>query len=337
MALFSSWKIKIKRERYGSLKNIKRIDDFLYIEQVYMSYYGYLDRKKARSYANASGQCINDTVVSSATGPTGPTGLRGQDATIGVLQQGNTGPRGPQGPLGPTGGIGGTVYASIIPGTTGLTIGSQSNPFQAGYFQGGRFGPLEVSANAILPLATNTYDLGSTGRKFNNIYTHRLYIDNQTLIVTDPITKKNMEVSFDITNGEILYTYTDVSNIQHTIKGVLTSPGNPNQIDSKYLPFLSLKFLSLYQPNTTSLKSLLTTVFESVPSSVVSTGVLYNDPVATYTSGGYTVVVGNGTIDPAVDASFSVVNGTRTFNIVQQWDPLDLSGSTVPIADGDID
>ncbi len=209
-----------------------------------MSYNGYLDRKKARSYANASGQCINDTVTSTATGPTGATGLRGQDAQIGVLKQGNTGPQGPRGPLGPTGGIGGTVFASIIPGTTGLTLGSQANPFQSGFFQGGRFGILEVSGNAILPIANNTYDLGSTGQKFNNIYTHKLYIDNQTLIVTDPATKKNMEMSFNTDNGEVYYTYTDVSNIQHTIKAVQTSPGNPNQIDSKFLPFLSLRFLS---------------------------------------------------------------------------------------------
>ena len=84
-----------------------------------MSYNGYLDRKKARSYANASGQCTTNTVLLTATGPTGPEGVRGEDAEIGVLKQGNTGPRGPQGILGPTGGIGGTVYNTIIPGTTG--------------------------------------------------------------------------------------------------------------------------------------------------------------------------------------------------------------------------
>ena len=138
-----------------------------------MSYNGYLDRKKARSYANSSGQCISDTLLSSATGPTGPTGLRGQDAQIGVLKQGNTGPRGPQGILGPTGGIGGTVYNTIIPGTTGLNVGTPTNPFQAGYFQSGRFGILEISNNAIIPTANNLYDLGATGQKFNNIYKFR--------------------------------------------------------------------------------------------------------------------------------------------------------------------
>ena len=302
-----------------------------------MSYNGYLDRKKARSYANSSGQCISDTLLSSATGPTGPTGLRGQDAQIGELKQGNTGPRGPQGILGPTGGIGGTVYNTIIPGTTGLNVGTLANPFQAGYFQSGRFGILEISNNAIIPTANNLYDLGATGQKFNNIYTHRLYVDNQTIIVTDPITNKNMEMSFNVTSGEVLYTYTDVSNVVHTIKSVQTSPGNPNQIDSKYLPFLSLRFLSLYVPSTTVIKDLLTTVFENVPSTTVSTGVLYNDPVATYTSGGYTVSIGSGTIDPLTDTSFNVTNGLRTFHIQQTWDALDISGDgLVYVNDGDI-
>ena len=86
-------------------------------------------------------------------------------------------------------------------------------------------------------------------------------MDNQTIIVTDPTTNKNMEMSFNVTTGEVLYTYTDVSNVVHTIKSLQTSTGNPNQIDSKYLPFLSLRFLSLYVPDTTILKDLLTTVF----------------------------------------------------------------------------
>ena len=202
-----------------------------------MSYNGYLDRKKARSFANASGQCINDTVTTSLIGPTGATGVKGQDAEIGVLKRGNTGPQGVPGPFGPTGGLGGIVYDSVIPATNNLSLGTLANPFQNGYFQGGRFGVLEVSNNAILPTLNNAYDLGATGQKFNNIYTHRLYVDNQTIVVTDPATKKNMEMSFNVTNGEILYTYTDLSNVVHTIKAVQTSPGNPNQIDSKFLPF----------------------------------------------------------------------------------------------------
>ena len=272
-----------------------------------MSYNGYLDRKKARSYANASGQCINDTVSTSATGPTGATGLKGRDAELGVLKQGNTGPQGVPGLPGITGGVGGTVYASIIPGTTGLNVGTPTNPFYGGYFQNGRFGILEVSNNAIIPTADNVYDLGATGQKFKNIYAHKLYVDDQTIIVTDPVTKKNMEMSFDVLTGEVHYTYTDVSNVTHMIKSVQTSPGNPNQIDSKYLPFLSLRFLSLYIPETTVLKDLLVTVFENVPLTTISTGVLYNDPVATYTSGGYTVAIGTGTLHVSPPSLESVV------------------------------
>ena len=76
-----------------------------------MSYNGYLDRKKARSFATASGQCgpsISNTNISiSNTGPTGPTG---PSPSLGSFGQGITGLTGP---TGHTGGIVG-VFANKI-------------------------------------------------------------------------------------------------------------------------------------------------------------------------------------------------------------------------------
>ena len=84
-----------------------------------MSYGGYLDRKKARSFLKASGQqCTSEDTEhefngTGPTGNTGPTGLRGQDADLNV-KHGPSGQTGPTGYTGATGSIGGLIYDSII-------------------------------------------------------------------------------------------------------------------------------------------------------------------------------------------------------------------------------
>lgn len=77
-------------------------------------------------------------------GPTGPQGPQGPQGAQGI--QGSVGPQGPQGPQG--------------------ALGPQ-----------GPQGPaidLENVASNIIPAANNTYDLGSTVRRFNDIYSDTL-------------------------------------------------------------------------------------------------------------------------------------------------------------------
>ena len=271
------------------------------------------------------------------TGPTGPTGLRGQDADLNV-KFGPSGAAGSTGQTGATGTIGGTIYDSLIPGSPNVNIGTDTNPFLSGYFDGGRFGVLETSGNSILPIEDGSQNWGSASRRFDNIYTNELHVSSEnTFTITDPATGKTMTMSFNVETGQVLYTYMDGSSVIHTINAVQTSPGNPDQIDSKYLPFLSLRFLStVLDPNPVLLQNQLVTLFSSVPSSTVSTGVLYNDPVATYTSGAYTVVEGYSEID-ATPTTFTASNGTATYTITQQFDPLDINDDNVVIVnDGDI-
>ena len=231
-----------------------------------MSYGGYLDRKKAKSFLRSSGQCVSKTIELNGIGPTGstgPTGLRGQDADLNV-KYGPSGQIGPTGPTGPTGSIGGVIYDSIIPGDPNITIGTEANPFLSGFFDGGRFGVLEASNNSILPIIDNSYNLGSSTNRFNSIYTDALHVgSNNTFTITDPATSNSMTMSFDPLTGQVQYTYTDPSSVVHTINAVQTSPGNPEQIDAKYLPFLSLRFLAISNPNPDILINLLTTILIS--------------------------------------------------------------------------
>jgi len=174
-----------------------------------MSYNGYLDRKKARSFANASGHCgpsISNTNISiSNTGPTGPTG---PSPSLGSYGQGITGLTGPTGHTGPLGNIGGIVFQSIIPGiNNNLSVGQPNNAFQAGYFNTGRFGLIEVSNNAMVPVNNQAYDLGSKDRRFNNIYARESHISPNTIVITDETTGKVMKMSFNISTGGVTYTH----------------------------------------------------------------------------------------------------------------------------------
>lgn len=88
---------------------------------------------------------IEDALASSLPpGPTGPQGPQGPQGAQGV--QGNVGPQGPQGPQGSAG----------PQGPQGPAI------------------DLENITSNIIPASNNTYDLGSTVRRFNDIYSDTL-------------------------------------------------------------------------------------------------------------------------------------------------------------------
>jgi len=303
-----------------------------------MSYNGYLDRKKARSFAVASGQCgptISNTNISN-TGPTGPTG---PTASLGNYGQGPTGPTGQTGPTGELGRIGGIVYQSIIPGSTGLTIGSQNNVFEAGYFNTGRFGLIEVSNNAMIPINNQAYDLGSPDRRFNNIYARESHISPNTIVITDETTGKLMSMSFNVSTGGVTYTHQDTSGQTAVINAIQTSRGNANQIDANLIPFKYMRFLGTYPDSIGNVSNVLRSVFLSVPANILSSGILYQDEVAMYTSGGYLVMVGLNTLNPTIDVSFQVLQPTipRTFTVYQEWAPTDISGDGLAhFNDGDI-
>ena len=125
-----------------------------------MSYNGYLDRKKARSFAVASGQCLtsNTTISNTTISNTGPTGPTGPSPTLGDYGQGTTGPTGLQGITGPDGVIGPIIYQSIVPAEPNLSVGTPLSSFSAGYFNSGRFGLIELSNNAMIPIDQQIYD-----------------------------------------------------------------------------------------------------------------------------------------------------------------------------------
>ena len=88
---------------------------------------------------------LQDILISGAPpGPQGPQGAAGPSGSQGA--QGNIGPTGPQGPQGLAG----------PQGPAGPTIDLEN-----------------VSSN-IIPSANNTYDLGSTVKRFNDIYSDTL-------------------------------------------------------------------------------------------------------------------------------------------------------------------
>jgi hypothetical protein len=88
---------------------------------------------------------IEDALASSLPpGPTGPQGPQGPQGAQGV--QGNVGPQGPQGPQGSAG----------PQGPQGPAI------------------DLENITSNIIPASNNTYDLGSTVKRFNDIYSDTL-------------------------------------------------------------------------------------------------------------------------------------------------------------------
>ena len=172
-----------------------------------MSYAGYLDRKRSKTYAISSGSsCI------SSPGTTGPTGVTGPAGMVIGRSEGNTGKTGYTGETGPTGLFSGLVASSIIPSTSDLDIGSVENPFKRGYFAGGIIGGLEVTDTSLIPTQDRIYDLGSTGARFGKIYAKEVVIDPTTIFILGS-SGESMSMSFDTTTGQTNYSYIDASDV----------------------------------------------------------------------------------------------------------------------------
>ena len=288
-----------------------------------MSYAGYLDRKRSKTYATSSGNtCL---VTLGTTGPPGQTGPMGE---ITGQHEGPIGPTGLTGSTGPTGYFGGQVYETIIPSSATLDIGSPSQPFQSGYFSGGIIGGLEVSKTAVIPLTDRTYDLGSVTSRFGSIYTQKLFIDNKTITVLDP-SGNTMSMSYDTTNGRVSYSYLDTSGTSNVVYGVQTSVGNPSQIDSAFLPFTSLSYLNMYDPTNHTFDESITQLFSSLSTSILP------ESIANILSGNYVIVSNAGTVNMDTNHTITVSNTitNKTYTIIQN---LDNSANSLPVLSGDI-
>jgi hypothetical protein len=288
-----------------------------------MSYAGYLDRLRSKTYAISSGSaCLISEGQTGNAGPTGPAG------TILGLDKGSTGDTGYTGNTGPTGGFGGLVYNDIIPSTSNLNIGSELNPFAEGYFNGGRFGFLEVSGSSIIPTQDKTYDLGSTGRRFGSIYTNKLIVAPNTIVVLDD-SGNQLNMSFDVNAGKVSYNYLDAQGNDQTTFGVSTSRGNPSQIDSNFLPFNSLTFLASIDSTTSALQNALIPLFTNFSPQTTTISSLIN--------GNYVIIKTNGVINMPVNtiayANNIVLN--RPLAIIQTIDNID-ADNNISVMAGDI-
>ena len=109
-------------------------------------------------------------------GPTGPQGLQGADSTV-AGPQGPTGPTGPQGPQGNTGATGATGSQGPQ-GNTGATGATGSTPslnyqtFLWPTFDGAvsLSGTSSSGVYAWFPWSDNSYNLGLSSYRWNNIY-----------------------------------------------------------------------------------------------------------------------------------------------------------------------
>ena len=109
-------------------------------------------------------------------GPTGPQGLQGADSTV-AGPQGPTGPTGPQGPQGNTGATGATGSQGPQ-GNTGATGATGSTPslsyqtFLWPTFDGAvsLSGTSSSGVYAWFPWSDNSYNLGLSSFRWNNIY-----------------------------------------------------------------------------------------------------------------------------------------------------------------------
>jgi len=132
-------------------------------------------------------------------GPQGPPGeVDFEDAS--GFQIGATGHTGPTGLAGPTEIFTGqAILQSLRPfvANENITFGTQTTGFDAGYFDRGRFGLLDVSGNTMIPRRDGTINLGDIDAKFGNIYTKELSIISNTMHVLDP-SGNNIKMSFDL-------------------------------------------------------------------------------------------------------------------------------------------
>ena len=113
---------------------------------------------------------IGPTGPTGKTGSIGPTGHTGKTGPIGPTgpSGGPPGPTGPTGPAGPAGGPTGPTGKTGATGSTGST-GPIGPTGPAGF---------GIIINNVIPTSSNSYDIGSTGIIFRNIYANDINISN---------------------------------------------------------------------------------------------------------------------------------------------------------------
>ena len=124
---------------------------------------GVFDYKRFSKTPNQpSPNAVTVTNSIDVNGPQGPPGDIDFEDTNG-FQVGANGPIGPIGLAGPTEIFTGqSIEQSLRPfdANENITIGTPTSRFNAGYFDRGRFGLLDVSGNAMIPRQDGTINLG---------------------------------------------------------------------------------------------------------------------------------------------------------------------------------
>jgi hypothetical protein len=139
-----------------------------------------------------------------------------------------------------------------------ITIGTREEPFGAGYFDSGRFGFIEMSGNAMIPIRNGVYDLGTKSRKFGNIYAKTLSIVANTMHVLDE-SGNNLKMSYDLDNQKIAYdVFADDGATEFKIYSI---ENKDNTLDEKYLPYNGLTYYALVEPSYNIIDTITTQVF----------------------------------------------------------------------------
>jgi hypothetical protein len=110
--------------------------------------------------------------------------------------------------------------------------------------QGGRFGPLDFSVNSVVPLVNNTYDLGSSTRQFDNVYSQKTIIENNSLIIRDQ-SGNRITMSFDLEAYKIIYDVVSASGESFKLYSV---ENINNTLDANLFPYTGLTYYDALAP-----------------------------------------------------------------------------------------
>jgi len=187
---------------------------------------------------------ITSTTNVNVVGPQGPLGAIDFDNS-GGFQQGAQGPQGARGLDGPIKQFSGEpINISLSPhitlapfnsvidtnvdtestqfiSTNEISIGTSTAPFNAGYFNTGRFGIVDVSGNAMIPRRNGIFDIGAIDNRFGNIYAKELHIISNTMHVLDT-SGNNIKMSYDLETRVSKYTVSKTREIHWTRNICLT-------------------------------------------------------------------------------------------------------------------